>query len=194
MGIDLSQGDDFCAFTFLFPLPDGSFGVKTRSYITSSTYYKLPLAMNVKYQEFIEEGTLIVLEGTIIDLDEVYDDLDKHIMEREYDVRCIGFDPYHAESFVSRWQQENGPYGIITVRQGARTESVPLGEIKKLAEDRKLIFDETIMSFTMGNAITIEDTNGNRKLMKKRHEHKIDNVAALMDALVAYKDCKDMFL
>ena len=194
MGIDLSQGDDFCAFTFLFPLPDGSFGVKTRSYITSSTYNKLPLAMNVKYQEFIEEGTLIILEGTIIDLEEVYDDLEQHILEREYDVRCVGFDPYHAESFISRWQQENGPYGIITVRQGARTESVPLGELKKLAGDRKLIFDETIMSFTMGNAITIEDTNGNRKLMKKRHEHKIDNVAALMDALVAYKDCKDMFL
>ena len=194
MGIDLSQGDDFCAFTFLFPLPDGSFGVKTRSYITSSTYNKLPLAMNVKYQEFIEEGTLIIREGTMIDLEEVYDDLEQHILEREYDVRCVGFDPYHAESFISRWQQENGPYGIITVRQGARTESVPLGELKKLAGDRKLIFDETIMSFTMGNAITIEDTNGNRKLMKKRHEHKIDNVAALMDALVAYKDCKDMFL
>lgn len=194
MGIDLSQGDDFCAFTFLFPLPDGSFGVKTRSYITQSSYDKLPLAINVKYQEFINEGSLIILEGTIIDLDEVYEDLDDHIAERQYDVRCIGFDPYHAEPFVARWQQENGPYGIITVRQGARTESVPLGELKKLAEDRKLIFDESIMSFTMGNAITIEDTNGNRKLMKKKHEHKIDNVAAMMDALVAYKDCKDMFL
>lgn len=167
MGIDLSQGDDFCAFTFLFPLPDGSFGVKTRSYITQSSYDKLPLAINVKYQEFINEGSLIILEGTIIDLDEVYEDLDDHIAERQYDVRCIGFDPYHAEPFVARWQQENGPYGIITVRQGARTESVPLGELKKLAEDRKLIFDESIMSFTMGNAITIEDTNGNRKLMKK---------------------------
>lgn len=194
MGIDLSQGDDFCAFTFLFPLPDGSFGVKTRSYITQSSYDKLPLAINVKYQEFIKEGSLIILEGTIIDLDEVYEDLDDHIAERQYDVRCIGFDPYHAEPFIARWQQENGPYGIITVRQGARTESVPLGELKKLAEDRKLIFDESIMSFTMGNAITIEDTNGNRKLMKKKHEHKIDNVAAMMDALVAYKDCKDMFL
>ena len=194
LGIDLSQGDDFCAFTFLFPLPDGSFGVKTRSYITQSSYDKLPLAINVKYQEFINEGSLIILEGTIIDLDEVYEDLDEHIAERQYDVRCIGFDPYHAEPFVARWQQENGPYGIITVRQGARTESVPLGELKKLAEDRKLIFDESIMSFTMGNAITIEDTNGNRKLMKKKHEHKIDNVAAMMDALVAYKDCKDMFL
>lgn len=194
MGIDLSQGDDFCAFTFMFPLPDGSFGIKTRSYISSSSYEKLPLAMYQKYQQFMKENTLVVLEGTIIDLDEVYDDLDNFILENEYDVRAVGYDPYHAKSFIERWESENGPFGIIQVRQGARTESVPLGELKKLATDRKLLFDESIMSFTMGNAITIEDTNGNRKLLKKRYEHKIDNVSAMMDALVAYKECKDMFL
>ena len=194
LGIDLSQGNDFCAFTFLFPLPDGSFGVKTRSYISSSTYDRLPLAINVKYQEFIQEGSLIVLEGSIIDLDEVYEDIDRHILESEYDVRSVGFDPYNAKGFIDRWQTENGPFGIVTVRQGARTESVPLGEIKNLASDRKLIFDEQIMSFTMGNAITIEDTNGNRKLLKKKYENKIDNVAALIDALVAYKENKDAYL
>lgn len=194
LGIDLSQGNDFCAFTFLFPLPDGSFGVKTRSYISSSTYDRLPIAINVKYQEFIQEGSLIVLEGSIIDLDEVYEDIDRHIMECEYDVRSVGFDPYNAKGFIDRWQTENGPFGIVTVRQGARTESVPLGEIKNLAADRKLIFDELIMSFTMGNAITIEDTNGNRKLLKKKYENKIDNVAALIDALVAYKENKDAYL
>lgn len=194
LGIDLSQGNDFCAFTFLFPLPDGSFGVKTRSYISSSTYDRLPLAINIKYQEFIQEGSLIVLEGSIIDLDEVYEDIDRHIMECEYDVRSVGFDPYNAKGFIDRWQTENGPFGIVTVRQGARTESVPLGEIKNLAADRKLIFDELIMSFTMGNAITIEDTNGNRKLLKKKYENKIDNVAALIDALVAYKENKDAYL
>ena len=194
MGIDLSQGNDFCAFTFLFPLPDGKFGVKTRSYISSSTYGKLPLAINAKYQEFINEGTLIILEGTIIDLDEVFDDIDAHIMECEYDVRSVGYDPYNAKGFMERWVTENGPFGVVMVRQGARTESVPLGEIKNLASDRKLIFDESIMSFTMGNAITIEDTNGNRKLLKKRYENKIDNVAALIDALVAYKENKDAYL
>lgn len=194
MGIDLSQGDDFCAFTFMFPLPDGSFGIKTRSYISSSSYEKLPMAIYTKYQEFIREDTLVILDGTIIDLDEVYDDLDNFILTNEYDVRSVGYDPYHAKSFIERWESENGPFGIIMVRQGARTESVPLGELKKLANDRKLLFDESIMSFTMGNAITIEDTNGNRKLLKKRYEHKIDNVSAMLDALVAYKECKDAFL
>jgi phage terminase large subunit-like protein len=194
LGIDLSQGNDFCAFTFLFPLPDGSFGVKTRSYISSSTYMRLPLAMHVKYQEFLDEGSLIILEGTMIDLDEVYEDLDNHILTSEYDVRSLGYDPYNAKGFIDRWETENGPFGVTMVRQGARTESVPLGEIKNLATDRKLLFDESIMSFTMGNAITIEDTNGNRKLLKKRYENKIDNVSALVDALVAYKENKDAFL
>ena len=194
LGIDLSQGNDFCAFTFLFPLPDGSFGIKTRSYISSSTYMRLPLAMHVKYQEFLDEGSLIILEGTMIDLDEVYEDLDNHILTSEYDVRSLGYDPYNAKGFIDRWETENGPFGVTMVRQGARTESVPLGEIKNLATDRKLLFDESIMSFTMGNAITIEDTNGNRKLLKKRYENKIDNVSALVDALVAYKENKDAFL
>lgn len=193
LGADLSQGDDFCAFTFLFPLPDGRFGVKTRSYISSLTHMKLPLAMRQKYQEFIDEGSLCVLECTILDMMEVYDDLDAHIEANEYDVRSFGFDPYNAKEFVSRWEQENGPFGIEKVIQGARTESVPLGELKDLAEERMLIFDELLMQFAMGNSITLEDTNGNRKLLKKRQEEKIDNVAAMMDALVAYKLNKEAF-
>lgn len=193
MGADLSQGDDFCAFTFLFPLSNGQFGVKTRSYISSLTFSKLSLAMRNKYEEFMHEGSLIVLEGSILDLMEVYDDLDAHIVDRQYDVRCFGFDPYNARSFVERWETENGPFGIEKVIQGAKTESVPLGELKKLAEDRQLLFDESLMSFTMGNCITVEDTNGNRKLLKRRHEQKIDNVAALMDAFIAYKLNKDAF-
>lgn len=193
MGADLSQGDDFCAFTFLFPLNSGKFGVKTRSYISSYTFQKLPIAMRQKYEEFMREGSLVVLEGSLLDLTEVYDDLDAHISEMQYDVRCFGFDPYNARAFVERWQTENGPFGIEKVIQGAKTESVPLGELKKLAEDRLLIFDEALMSFAMGNAITLEDTNGNRKLWKKRHEQKIDNVAAMMDAFIAYKLNKDAF-
>lgn len=193
MGADLSQGDDFCAFTFLFPLGNGRFGVKTRSYITSLTMMKLPMAMRQKYEEFIKEGSLIVLEGSILDLMDVYDDLDRYISECQYDVRCFGFDPYNAKSFVDRWESENGPFGIEKVIQGAKTESVPLGELKKLAENRMLLFDEQLMSYTMGNCITIEDTNGNRKLLKRRHEQKIDNVAAMMDAFVAYKLNKDAF-
>lgn len=193
MGADLSQGDDFCAFTFLFPLPDGSFGVKTRSYISSMKHMKLPLAMRQKYEEFIQEGTLCVLECTILDMMEVYDDLDNFIVENEYDVRSFGFDPYNAKEFVERWEQENGPYGIEKVIQGARTESVPLGEIKALSEARILYFDQLLMQFAMGNCVTLEDTNGNRKLFKKRQEEKIDNVAALMDALVAYKLHKEAF-
>jgi phage terminase large subunit-like protein len=193
MGADLSQGDDFCAFTFLFPLGGGRFGVKTRSYITSMTMSKLPMAMRQKYEEFIKEGSLIVLEGSILDLMDVYDDLDRHIAESQYDVRCFGFDPYNAKSFVERWESENGPFGIEKVIQGAKTESVPLGELKKLAGDGLLLFDEELMSYTMGNCITIEDTNGNRKLLKRRHEQKIDNVAAMMDAFVAYKLNKDAF-
>lgn len=193
MGCDLSQGDDFCAFTFLFPLGDGKFGIKTRSYISSLTYQKLPMAMRQKYQDFMREGSLVVLEGSLLDLTLVYDDLDAHITDMQYDVRCLGFDPYNARAFVERWQTENGPFGIEKVIQGAKTESVPLGELKKLAEDRLLIFDEELMSFAMGNAITIEDTNGNRKLSKKRHEQKIDNVAAMMDAFIAYKLNKDAF-
>lgn len=193
MGADLSQGDDFCAFTFLFPLPDGSFGVKTRSYISSMKHMKLPLAMRQKYEEFIQEGTLCVLECTILDMMEVYDDLDNFILENEYDVRSFGFDPYNAKEFVERWEQENGPYGIEKVIQGARTESVPLGEIKALSEARILYFDQLLMQFAMGNCVTLEDTNGNRKLFKKRQEEKIDNVAALMDALVAYKLHKEAF-
>ena len=187
LGADLSQGDDFCAFTFLFPLRDGSFGVKTRNYITSKTLHKLPGAMRLKYDEFMEEGSLIVLEGTVLDMTEVYDDLDNHIIDRGYDVRCFGFDPYNAREFVERWESENGPFGIEKVIQGAKTESVPLGELKKLAEDRMLLFDEELMTFAMGNCITLEDTNGNRKLLKKRYEQKIDAVAAMMDAYVAYK-------
>jgi len=193
MGADLSQGDDFCAFTFLFPLRGQAFGVKTRSYITSLTLMKLPAAMRVKYDEFIKEGSLIVLEGTVLDMMDVYDDLDRHIIDCGYDVRCFGFDPYNAKEFVERWQTENGPFGIEKVIQGAKTESVPLGELKKLAEERLLIFDESIMEFAMGNCITLEDTNGNRKLLKKRHDQKIDNVAAMMDAYVAYKANKDAF-
>ena len=193
LGADLSQGDDFCAFTFLFPLSDGSFGVKTRSYITSMTLMKLPTAMRIKYDEFLKEGSLIVMEGSILDLMDVYEDLDEHITKANYDVRCFGYDPYNAKSFVERWASENGPFGIEKVIQGVKTESVPLGELKKLSEARMLLFDEELMSFTMGNCITIEDTNGNRKLLKKRREQKIDNVAAMMDAFVAYKNNKDAF-
>lgn len=193
MGADLSQGDDFCAFTFLFPLSGGRFGIKTRSYISSLTFQKLPIAMRQKYEEFMREGSLVVLEGSLLDLTEVYDDLDAHINSMQYDVRCFGFDPYNARAFVERWQTENGSFGIEKVIQGSKTESVPLGELKKLAEDRLLIFDEALMSFAMGNAITLEDTNGNRKLWKKRHEQKIDNVAAMMDAFIAYKLNKDAF-
>lgn len=194
LGADLSQGDDFCAFTFLFPLQNGdSFGVKTRNYISSATLMKLPMAMRTKYEEFMKEGSLIVLDGTILDMMEVYEDLDEHIRDREYDVRCLGFDPYNAKDFVARWEQENGPFGIEKVIQGIKTESVPLGELKKLAEDRLLIFDENLMTFTMGNCIVMTDTNGNRKLLKKRHDAKIDAVAALMDAFVSYKINKDMF-
>ena len=193
LGGDLSQGDDFCAFTFVFPLRDGSFGVKTRNYITDKTLRKLPGAMRLKYDEFMKEGSLIVMDGTVLDMDEVYEDLDSHIADRGYDVRCFGYDPYNARSFVERWESENGPFGIEKVIQGSRTESVPLGELKKLAEDRMLVFDEELMSFTMGNCITLEDTNGNRKLLKKRYEQKIDAVAAMMDAYVAYKLNKDAF-
>ena len=193
MGADLSQGDDFCAFTFLFPLRDGSFGIKTRNYITDKTLHKLPGAMRLKYDEFMREGSLIVLEGTVLDMEEVYDDLDAHIVDREYDVRCFGFDPYNARSFVERWERENGPFGIEKVIQGAKTESVPLGELKKLAEERMLLFDEELMTFAMGNCITLEDTNGNRKLLKKRYDQKIDAVAAMMDGYIAYKLNKDAF-
>ena len=193
LGADLSQGDDFCSFTFLFPLGDGSFGVKTRNYITSMTLNKLLTAMRIKYEEFMNEGSLIVLEGTVLDMDQVYDDLDEHIIKMGYDVRCFGFDPYNARFFVERWESENGPFGIEKVIQGAKTESVPIGELKKLAEERLLIFDEELMAFTMGNCITSEDTNGNRKLLKKRHDQKIDAVAAMMDAYVAYKLNKDAF-
>jgi phage terminase large subunit-like protein len=192
LGADLSQGDDFCAFTFLFPLRHG-FGVKTRSYITSLTLMKLPGAMRTKYDEFIKEGSLHVLEGTILDMMEVYDDLERFIERSNYDVRCLGYDPYNAKEFVNRWETENGPFGIEKVIQGARTESVPLGELKNLSEERLLIFDQVLMTFAMGNAITLEDTNGNRKLLKKRQDEKIDNVAALMDAFVAYKLNKEAF-
>ena len=193
LGADLSQGDDFCAFTFLFPLSNGAFGIKTRNYISSTTLMKLPGAMRVKYDQFMKEGSLIVLEGTVLDMMEVYDDLDNHIVECGYDVRCLGFDPYNAKEFVARWESENGPYGIEKVIQGAKTESVPLGEIKKLSEERLLLFDEELMQFAMGNCITLEDTNGNRKLLKKRYDQKIDAVAAMMDAYVAYKANKDAF-
>lgn len=193
LGADLSQGDDFCAFTFLFPLSNGEWGVKARSYITERTLFKLPLAMRQKYDEFINEGSLHVMDGTVLDLEEVYEDLDKFITSKEYDVRCLGFDPYNAKSFVERWSQENGPFGIEKVIQGVKTESVPLGELKKMSEDRLLIFDEAIMTFAMGNCITLEDTNGNRKLYKKRYEEKIDNVAALMDAWVAFKLHREAF-
>jgi phage terminase large subunit-like protein len=193
MGGDLSQGDDFCAFTFLFPLSSGAFGVKTRNYITSLTLSKLPMAMRIKYEEFIKEGSLIVLEGTVLDMMEVYDDLDNYIVEHEYDVRSFGYDPYNAKEFVARWASENGSFGIEKVIQGAKTESVPLGELKKLSEERMLLFDEELMTFTMGNCITLEDTNGNRKLLKKRLDHKIDAVAAMMDAYVAYKINREAF-
>lgn len=193
LGADLSQGDDFCAFTFLFPLRGEEYGVKTRSYITEKTLMALQSAMREKYEEFINEGTLIVMNGVTLDMDEVYDDLDQHIIDCDYDVRCFGYDPYNAKSFVERWETENGSFGTIKVPQGAKTESVPLGELKKLAESRLLLFDESLMSFTMGNCITIEDTNKNRKLLKKKREQKIDNVAALMDAYIAYKDNKDSF-
>jgi len=193
LGADLSQGDDFCAFTFLFPLRGGKFGIKTRSYITSLTLMKLPAAMRAKYDEFINEGSLHVLEGTILDMMEVYEDLDTFIEEQKYDVRCLGFDPYNAKEFVTRWEQENGPFGIEKVIQGAKTESVPLGELKHLSGERLLIFDQALMSFAMGNSITMEDTNGNRKLLKKRYDEKIDNVAALMDAFIAYKANKEAF-
>lgn len=193
LGADLSQGDDFCSFTFLFPLRDGAFGIKTRNYISSTTLRKLPAAMRTKYEEFMNEGSLIVLEGTVLDMMEVYDDVDRHIIEYDYDVRAFGYDPYNAKEFVERWVNENTAYGVEKVIQGARTESVPLGELKKLSEERLLLFDEKIMSYTMGNCITIEDTNGNRKLLKQRYDHKIDSVAALMDAYVAYKINREAF-
>lgn len=193
MGADLSRGDDFCSFVFLFPLPDGCFGIKTRSFISSLTYNKLPQAMYYKYQEFIKEGSLIVMEGTILDMMEVYEDVDKFISDRQYDVCAFGYDPYNAKEFVERWCNENGSFGVEKVIQGARTESVPLGELKKLSEERMLLFDEDIMSYAMGNCITIEDTNGNRKLLKQRYDQKIDQVAAMMDAFVAYKLNKDAF-
>lgn len=193
LGADLSQGDDFCAFTFLFPFSNYSFGIKTRSYITMLTLMKLPAAMRRKYEEFIDEGSLQVLEGTVLDMMEVYDDLDAYIENNEYDVRCLGFDPYNAKEFVTRWEAENGPFGIEKVSQGAKTESVPLGELKILAEEQKLIFDQELMAFAMGNAITLEDTNGNRKLLKKRADEKIDNVSAMLDAYVAYKANKENF-
>ena len=193
MGADLSQGDDFCSFTFMFPLSNGAFGIKTRNYISSSTLEKLPAAMRIKYNRFMEEGSLIILEGTVLDMMEVYEDLDNHIAECQYDVVCFGFDPYNAKEFVTRWEQENGPFGIEKVIQGAKTESVPLGELKKLSEERKLLFDEELMEFAMGNCITLEDTNGNRKLYKRRHENKIDAVAAMMDAYIAYKHNRDAF-
>lgn len=193
MGADLSQGDDFCAFTFLFPLSHGAFGVKTINFITNRTLAKLPGAMRVKYERFMREGSLIVLEGTVLDMMEVYEEVEKHINSRGYDVRCFGYDPYNARDFVERWERENGPFGVEKVIQGARTESVPLGELKKLSEERLLLFDEELMSFTMGNCITLEDTNGNRKLLKTRYDQKIDAVAALMDAYVAYKLNRDAF-
>ena len=193
LGADLSQGDDFCAFTFLFPLSNGAFGVKTRNYITEHTLMKLPLAMRTKYDEFMREGSLIVMPGTVLDMMQVYEDLDEHIAQREYDVRCFGFDPYNAREFVERWERENGPFGIEKVIQGAKTESVPLGELKKLSEERMLLFDEELMTFAMGNCITIEDTNGNRKLLKKRYEQKIDAVAAMMDAYIAFKLNREAF-
>lgn len=193
LGADLSQGDDFCAFTFLFPLPNGQFGIKTRNYITSLTLMKLPAAMRQKYDEFIDEGSLIVMEGTILDMMEVYEDLDNYIDQCQYNVVSFGYDPYYAKEFVARWETENGPFGIVKVPQGARTESVPLGELKKLSEERMLLFDEELMCFSMGNCIAMEDTNGNRKLLKKRREAKIDAVAAMLDAYVAYKINREAF-
>lgn len=193
LGADLSQGNDFCSFAFLFPLSNGCFGIKTRNYIASTTLMKLPSAMRIKYDEFMKEGSLVVLEGTILDMMDVYDDLDRHITDCEYDVRCFGFDPYNAREFVERWERENGPFGIEKVIQGAKTESVPLGELKNLSEQRMLLFDEDLMSYAMGNCITLEDTNGNRKLLKKRYEAKIDPVAAMLDAFVAWKLNKEAF-
>ena len=193
LGCDLSQGDDFCAFTFLFPLANGEFGVKTKSYISSRTLYKLPAATRIKYDEFMKDGSLIVMDGSILKMMDVYDDLDRHISDRQYDVRAVGYDPYNAKEFIEKWASENGPFGIEKVIQGSKPESVPLGELKILAEDRMLLFDEPLMQYAMGNCITIEDTNGNRKLMKKRHDAKIDNVAALMDAYIAYKANADAF-
>lgn len=193
LGADLSQGDDFCAFTFMFPLSNGCFGIKTRNYITDKTLYKLPSAMRTKYDQFMKEGSLIVMPGTVLDMMQVYEDLDNHIAERGYDVRCFGYDPYNAKEFVERWERENGQFGIEKVIQGSRTESVPLGELKKLSEERMLLFDEELMSFAMGNCITLEDTNGNRKLYKKRYDQKIDAVAAMMDAYVAYKINREAF-
>lgn len=193
LGADLSQGDDFCAFTFLFPLGDGAFGIKTRNYISELTLMKLPLAMRQKYNEFINEGSLIVMPGTILDMMDVYENLDEFIGESKYDVRCFGFDPYNAKDFVEKWELENGPFGIVKVIQGSKTESVPLGELKKLAEERMLLFDEKLMMFAMGNCIVMEDTNGNRKLLKRRYEAKIDPVAAMMDAFVAYKLNREAF-
>lgn len=193
LGCDLSQGDDFCAFTFLFPLRDGSFGIKTRNYISQLTFDRLPAAMHAKYEEFIREGSLEVMDGTVLDMMAVYEDLDRHISEMEYDVRCLGYDPYNAKEFIARWESENGPFGIEKVIQGAKTESVPLGELKKLSEERMLLFDEELMTFAMGNCIAMQDTNGNRKLVKKRHEQKIDAVAAMMDAYIAYKINREAF-
>lgn len=193
LGADLSLGDDFCAFTFLFPLSNGAFGIKTRDYITSTTMSKLPTAMRLKYEDFMKEGSLMVMDGTVLDMVEVYEDLEQHITDCEYDVRCFGYDPYNAKDFVERWVSENGPFGVEKVIQGARTESVPLGELKKLAEERLLWFDEELMTFAMGNCIALEDTNGNRKLMKRRYESKIDAVAAMLDAYVAYKLNREAF-
>ena len=193
MGADLSRGDDFCSFAFLFPMSNSTFGIKTRSYISSLTYNKLPQALYHKYQEFIKEGSLVVMEGSILDMLDVYDDLNAFIDEAQYDVTAFGYDPYNAKEFVERWSQENGPFGVEKVIQGAQTESVPLGELKKLSEERCLLFDEAIVSFAMGNAITLEDTNGNRKLLKQRKDQKIDPVAAIMDAFVAYKRNRDVF-
>lgn len=193
LGGDMSQGDDFCAFTFLFPLPRDQFGVKTVCYISSLTLMKLPGAMRLKYDEFINEGSLIVLDCSVLDMMDVYEDLDRLIQDKEYDVRCFGFDPYNAKEFVTRWEQENGPFGLEKIPQGAKTETVPLGELKTLAEERLLIFDQDMMTFTMGNSVTLEDTNGNRKLLKKRYDHKIDSVSAMMDAYIAYKLNKDAF-
>ena len=193
LGADLSQGNDYTSFAFLFPLANGCFGVKTRNYISSTTLMKLPSAMRIKYDEFMKEGSLVVMEGTILDMMDVYEDLDKHIIECGYDVRCFGFDPYNAREFVERWERENGPFGIEKVIQGAKTESVPLGELKNLSEQRMLLFDEDLMSYAMGNCITLEDTNGNRKLLKRRYEAKIDPVASMLDAFVAWKLNKEAF-
>ena len=193
VGADLSQGDDFCAFTFLFPLGDERFGVKTRNYITERTLNKLQLATRLKYNDFMDEGSLMVMDGTVLDMMQVYEDVDNYIAECKYDVRCIGYDPYNAKEFIERWQTENGPFGIEKVIQGVKTESVPLGELKKLAEQRLLLFDQQLMEFAMGNSIVLEDTNGNRKLYKKRNEEKIDAVAALMAAYVAYKLTREAF-